>query len=93
MYSSILNIVIFDITVLQYYCSVNIMGQIIIYLDLETEKRLTSAIKSGEISKSRWIADLIKEKVGKRRSAALHSVCLPVAVSTFVVKFGNFNCR
>jgi len=39
------------------------MGQITIYLDSETEKRLTSAIKSGGISKSRWIADLIKEKV------------------------------
>ena len=23
----------------------------------------------------------------------LHSICLPVAVSTFVVKIGNFNCR
>jgi len=39
------------------------MGQITIYLDAETEKRLTRAIKKGGISKSRWIADLIKEKV------------------------------
>jgi len=39
------------------------MGQITIYLDAETEKRLTKAIKSGGISRSRWIADLIKEKV------------------------------
>ena len=39
------------------------MGQITIYLDSETEKRLTSVIKNGGISKSRWIADLIKEKV------------------------------
>ena len=30
---------------------------------------------------------------GKRRCAKLHSVCLPVAVSRFVVKFGNSNCR
>ena len=39
------------------------MGQVTIYLDSETEKRLTSVIKNGGISKSRWIADLIKEKV------------------------------
>ncbi|MBW2436701.1 MAG: CopG family transcriptional regulator [Deltaproteobacteria bacterium] len=39
------------------------MGQITIYLDAETEKRLSRVIKNGEISKSRWIADLIKEKV------------------------------
>ena len=39
------------------------MGQITIYLDAETEKRLSRAIKNSGISKSRWIADLIKEKV------------------------------
>jgi hypothetical protein len=39
------------------------MGQITIYLDSETEKRLTSVIKNGGVSKSRWIADLIKEKI------------------------------
>jgi hypothetical protein len=39
------------------------MGQITIYLDAETEKQLSRAIKNSGISKSRWIADLIKEKV------------------------------
>jgi hypothetical protein len=39
------------------------MGQVTIYLDAATEKRLNGAIKSAGISKSRWIADLIKEKV------------------------------
>ena len=39
------------------------MSQITIYLDAETEKRLTRAIKNGGISKSRWIADIIKENV------------------------------
>ena len=39
------------------------MGQITIYLDTETEKRLTGVIKNVGVSKSRWIADLIKEKV------------------------------
>lgn len=39
------------------------MGQITIYLDSETEKRLSGVVKKGGVSKSRWIADLIKEKV------------------------------
>ena len=39
------------------------MGQITIYLDAETEKQLNNVIKNGGISKSRWIADVIKEKV------------------------------
>ena len=42
------------------------MGQITIYLDADTEKRLATVIKNGGISKSRWIADLIKEKVATR---------------------------
>jgi hypothetical protein len=37
--------------------------------------------------------ETISPQAGKRRCAMLHSVCLPVAVSTFVVKFGNSNCR
>ena len=32
-------------------------------------------------------------QAGKRRFAMLHSICLSVAVSTFVAKIGNFNCR
>ena len=39
------------------------MGQITIYLDAETEKRLAGVIKKGGVSKSRWIAELIREKV------------------------------
>jgi len=39
------------------------MGQITLYIESETEKRLSSVIKNGGVSKSRWIADLIKEKI------------------------------
>lgn len=42
------------------------MGQITIYLDTDTEKRLATVVKQGGVSKSRWIADLIKEKVATR---------------------------
>ena len=38
------------------------MGQITIYLDSETEKKMTDAIKKSGKSKSKWIADLIREK-------------------------------
>jgi hypothetical protein len=41
-----------------------IVGRITIYLDSETEKRLTSLIRNGGSSKSQWIVNLIKEKVG-----------------------------
>ena len=38
------------------------MGQVTIYLDSETEKRLLNIVKKSGVSKSKWIADLIKEK-------------------------------
>ncbi|MGD9136169.1 MAG: TraY domain-containing protein, partial [Desulfobacterales bacterium] len=39
-----------------------VMGQITIYLDSETEKRLINTIKKSGKSKSKWVADLIREK-------------------------------
>jgi hypothetical protein len=38
------------------------MGQVTIYLDSETEKKMLNIVKKSGISKSKWIADLIKEK-------------------------------
>ena len=38
------------------------MGQITIYLDSETEKKMINTIKKSGKSKSKWIADLIREK-------------------------------
>jgi hypothetical protein len=38
------------------------MGQITIYLDDETEKKLQMVIRKTDRSKSRWIRDLIREK-------------------------------
>jgi hypothetical protein len=38
------------------------MGQVTIYLDSETEKRMLTIVKKSGVSKSRWIAELIKEK-------------------------------
>ncbi|MBW1799458.1 MAG: CopG family transcriptional regulator [Deltaproteobacteria bacterium] len=38
------------------------MGQLTIYLDSETEKKMLTMIKKSGLSKSKFIADLIKDK-------------------------------
>jgi|GEM_PF-385440 len=42
------------------------MGQVTIYLDSKTETKLLNIVKKSGISKSKWIADLIKEKTSRR---------------------------
>ncbi|MDO8909953.1 MAG: CopG family transcriptional regulator [Pseudohongiella sp.] len=39
------------------------MGQVTIYLDDEIERKMNEAVKSAHISKSKWIAQLVQEKV------------------------------
>ena len=39
------------------------MGQVTIYLDNELEKKVQQITKSMHISKSKWVANLIKEKI------------------------------
>jgi hypothetical protein len=39
------------------------MGQVKIYLDSETEKKMSNMIKKTGISKSKWISELIKQKI------------------------------
>ena len=39
------------------------MGQVTIYLEDEIENRMAKAAKSAHLSKSKWIAKLISEKV------------------------------
>ena len=41
------------------------MGQVTIYLDSKTEKKLLNIVKKSGVSKSKWIADLIKEKTSQ----------------------------
>jgi len=38
------------------------MGQVTIYLDSETEKKMLKTTQKMGISKSKWIAELIREK-------------------------------
>ncbi|MDT8398492.1 MAG: hypothetical protein RQ899_07755 [Pseudomonadales bacterium] len=39
------------------------MGQVTIYLDDDIERKMNEAVKSAHISKSKWIARLVQEKV------------------------------
>lgn len=39
------------------------MGQVTIYIDSETEKKMIASAKAAKISKSKWITEIIKEKV------------------------------
>ena len=39
------------------------MGQVTIYLDDEIERKMNEAVKSSRVSKSKWIAQLVQEKV------------------------------
>jgi hypothetical protein len=39
------------------------MGQVTIYLEDEIESKMVEAAQSAHLSKSKWIAQLIKEKV------------------------------
>lgn len=39
------------------------MGQVTIYLEDEIEQKMISAAKAAHLSKSKWIAHLIKSKV------------------------------
>lgn len=38
------------------------MGQVTLYLDSQTERRMAQAVKRAGVPKSRWVADLIREK-------------------------------
>ncbi len=39
------------------------MGQVTIYLDKEIENKLKTAAKSSKLSVSKWVANIIKEKI------------------------------
>lgn len=39
------------------------MGQVTIYLEDEIERKMVAAAESARLSKSKWIAGLIREKV------------------------------
>jgi len=38
------------------------MGQVTIYIDNETEENMNAAVKASGVSKSKWVAQVIREK-------------------------------
>lgn len=42
------------------------MGQVTIYIDDETEKLMEAAAKSAGMSKSKWVAEVIRARAGQR---------------------------
>ena len=47
------------------------MGQITIYLDKKTEEKMRSLAKAMDISQSKWIANLIQERLQNEWPAAV----------------------
>jgi len=41
------------------------MGQVTIYIDGETEKKMIASARAAKVSKSKWITDLVREKVAR----------------------------
>ncbi len=50
------------------------MGQVTIYIDAETEKKMIASAKAAKISKSKWITEVIKEKVAAEWPASVVSL-------------------
>ena len=47
------------------------MGQVTIYIDDETEKKMIASAKAKNVSKSRWVTEVIREKVAKEWPASV----------------------
>ena len=51
-----------------------IMGQVTIYIDGETEKKMIASAKAAKVSKSKWISDVIREKVATEWPASVRKL-------------------
>lgn len=50
------------------------MGQITIYLDEQTEALVRAAVKAAGISKSKWVAELVRERVRNQWPDSIRSL-------------------
>jgi hypothetical protein len=50
------------------------MGQVTIYLDNETERKMSNIVKKSATSKSKWIARLIQEKTSSTWPESVHEL-------------------
>jgi len=50
------------------------MGQVTIYLDDETERKMRAAAEARNLSKSKWIAELIRRTLRSEWPPSIHSL-------------------
>lgn len=50
------------------------VGQVTIYIDDETEKKMIASAKAKNVSKSRWVTEVIREKVAKEWPASVREL-------------------
>ena len=50
------------------------MGQVTIYIDKETEAKMISSAKAANVSKSKWVSDVIREKVATEWPVAVRQL-------------------
>ena len=50
------------------------MGQVTIYIDEETEKKMNASAKAKKVSRSRWVTEVIREKVAKEWPASVREL-------------------
>ena len=50
------------------------MGQVTIYIDDETEKKMIASAKAKNVSKSSWVTEVIREKVAKEWPASVREL-------------------
>jgi len=50
------------------------MGQVTIYIDDDTEKKMIASAKAKRVSKSRWVTEVIREKVAKEWPATVREL-------------------
>ena len=50
------------------------MGQVTIYIDDETVKKMIASAKAKNMSKSKWVTEVIREKVAKEWPASVREL-------------------
>lgn len=50
------------------------MGQVTIYIDEDTEKKMIASAKAKNVSKSKWVSEVIREKLTKEWPASVREL-------------------
>jgi len=50
------------------------MGQVTIYIDEDTEKKMIASARAKKVSKSKWVTGVIREKLAKEWPASVRDL-------------------